>query len=105
METWLQDIRYGLRALRKSPGLTAIVAITIALGVGANTAMFSLINGFLIRPLPVPSPNNLQLWRFKKKIHRWEPMDFPIRSLLRSGSKRWHPAKYLDKRWRGVRWD
>jgi putative ABC transport system permease protein len=59
METLLQDIRCGWRALRKSPGLTAIIAITIALGVGANTAMFSLINGFLIRPLPVPSAGQL----------------------------------------------
>jgi len=48
MGTLLQDIRHGLRALRKSPGLTAIVAITIAIGVGANTAVFSLVNGFLI---------------------------------------------------------
>jgi predicted permease len=67
METWLQDIRYGLRALRKSPGLTAIVAITIALGVGANTAMFSLINGFLIRPLPVPSPEQLTALAVQEK--------------------------------------
>jgi macrolide transport system ATP-binding/permease protein len=59
METLLQDIRCGWRALRKSPGLTAIIAITIALGVGANTAIFSLINGFLIRPLPVPSAGQL----------------------------------------------
>jgi macrolide transport system ATP-binding/permease protein len=67
METWLQDIRYGLRALRKSPGLTGIVAIAIALGVGANTATFSLINGFLIRPLPVPSPGQLTALAIQEK--------------------------------------
>jgi predicted permease len=67
METWLQDVRYGLRALRKSPGLTAIVAITIALGVGANTATFSLVNGFLIRPLPVPSPGQLTALAIQEK--------------------------------------
>jgi predicted permease len=67
METWLQDIRYGLRALRKSPGLTAIVAITVAIGVGANTATFSLVNGFLIRPLPVPSPSHLTALAIQEK--------------------------------------
>ncbi len=67
METLLQDIRYGLRALWKSPGLTAIVAITIALGVGANTAMFSLVNGFLIRPLPVPAPEQLTALAIQEK--------------------------------------
>ncbi len=67
METLLQDIRYGVRALRKSPGLTLIIAITIAIGVGANTAVFSLVNGFLIRPLPVPSPTQLVALAIQEK--------------------------------------
>jgi predicted permease len=67
MQSLLQDIRYGVRALRKSPALTAVIAITIALGVGANTAMFSFVNGFLIRPLPVPSPNQLVALAIQEK--------------------------------------
>src|SRR5580658_5382751 len=67
METLLQDIRYGLRALSKTPGLTAVVAITIAVGVGANTATFSLINGFLIRPLPVQFPGQLVALAIEEK--------------------------------------
>jgi predicted permease len=67
METLLQDIRYALRALRKSPELATIVAITIAIGVGANTAMFSFVNGFLIRPLPVPSPGQLVALAIQEK--------------------------------------
>lgn len=67
METLLQDIRYGVRALRKSPGLTLTIAITIAIGVGANTAVFSLVNGFLIRPLPVPSPTQLVALAIQEK--------------------------------------
>jgi len=59
MQTLLQDIRYGLRTLRRTPGLTIVVALTIAIGVGVNTATFSLVNGFIIRPMPVPQPQQI----------------------------------------------
>src|SRR6185436_10689570 len=62
LETTLQDLRYSCRVLSKSPGFVCVVVISLALGIGANTAIFTLINAVLLRTLPVEKPEQIVLF-------------------------------------------
>ena len=59
MQTWVQDFRYALRTLRKNIGLTVVMAVSLAIGIGANSAIFSVVDALLLRPLPYPQPGRL----------------------------------------------
>src|SRR5207342_254318 len=59
LESFFADIRYGLRSMRRNPGFTALAILSLALGIGANTAIFSLVNTLMLRTLPVRDPQQL----------------------------------------------
>src|SRR6266851_4326175 len=83
MRQVLQDFRYALRTLRRSSGLTLVIVLSLAIGIGANSAIFSVVNALLLRPLPYPDPDRLAiLWLRSPGINI--PQDWPS------------PGQYID---------
>src|ERR1700730_10433767 len=85
MDAFLKDIRYGIRSLLKRPALTIIAVVTLAVGIGSNSAIFSVVNGLLIKPLPFP--------QLERVVAVWE--NRPGRGIERNEASM---ANYLD--WR-----
>src|SRR5262245_61712899 len=78
LETLFQDLRFGARALRRNPGFSAVALLSMALAIGINTAVFSLINAIVLRPLPVRNPDELvALYAMNSKNSGYSTTSYP----------------------------
>jgi predicted permease len=94
MSTFLADVRFGLRTLARNPGFSAIVILILAVGIGGNTAMFSIVDGVLLRPLPFRDPE--RLFAVQEGMPKWAhfAVNLPVSAHhLREWRKEWHAAE------------
>ena len=94
LEQFLQDLRLGLRVLRKSPGFTAVAILTLALGIGANTAIFSVINGVLLSPLPYKNPKQLVVMKENDSPPNVSDIQSQVRAFSQGGGINVEPMDY-----------
>ena len=108
MSTLLQDLRYGLRMLAKNPGFTAVVVLSLALGIGANTTIFSFVNALLFRPPAVESTGRLlELWERNTKgsgLGEYMPLSYPGYVYYRDHNHAFSGLLAFDGEMRPVSW-
>jgi hypothetical protein len=96
MDTLLRDIRFALRSLLRRPGFTAIALMTLALGIGINAALFSVVNGVLLNPLPFPKPEQLVVLDQSKPNFETGAIPYPNFLDLRKENQTFSRALWRD---------
>ncbi len=102
IENFVQDVRYGLRMLAKNPGFTVVAVLTLALGIGANTAMFSIVDGAFLKPLPVSDPNEFVSIAMQDSHGVYSGVSFPDYLDLRAQCSSFSGAVAYDRESRFV---